>query len=433
MQAASGVKWMGLSAAVKVSLQFLQLAVLARLLTPSDFGLMAMVMVVTGFAQSFADMGISNAIIHRQDATREQLSSLYWLNIFAGILVFLLIVASMPLIVNIYNEQRLYSLLFWASLIFLIIPFGQQFQILLQKELQFNRLANVEITATAIGSAVAIVSAIKGQGVFSLVWGQLSLASAKTLLLMGSGWNKWRPDLRLRREDLKGYVRFGLFQMGERSVNYFSGQLDKLLIGALLGAQALGYYYVAYQLILRPFQLFNPILSRVAFPIFAKIQTDNKRLCEGYLELTSIIAMVLMPVYLGLIVLAEPLLTFLLGSGWDTSVSLLKVLAILGLLYSLGNPLGSLLLAKGRAEIGFYLNVLVMFLCAGAVWLGSSMGLMGIAWALVIVTAAMSPIDIWIRWRFVGMRPLAYIGAISPFLLFTCIVAAFIYCISLII
>jgi len=134
-KATDGVKWTGLSALITTVLQLLQILVVARLLQPEDFGLMSMVTVVIGFAQAFADMGISNAIIHRQDADRDQLSSLYWLNILAGIIVCVVTIALSPLIVSFYNQPRLSSLIIWGAIIFLVTPIGQQFQMLLQKEI----------------------------------------------------------------------------------------------------------------------------------------------------------------------------------------------------------------------------------------------------------------------------------------------------------
>lgn len=428
VQAARGSKWVGGGAIYNLLMQLLQLAVLSRFLEPADFGLVAMIMVVVGFAQVFSDMGISNAIIHRQDTTRKQLSSLYWLNIMAGCVVFALVVAVIPLIVNFYDEPRLEGLIFWAAFIFIIIPLGQQFQVLLQKELRFKILAKMEMAATTLGTVVAILAVINGQGVFSIILGQLSMVTARTSLLVGGCWGKWGPSLRFFKKDLTGYIGFGFFQMGERSISYFGKQLDKLLIGFFLGAQALGYYSIAHQLMLRPFQTFNPILTRVAFPVFSKMEKDNKRLSKNYLEVTRVIALVLMPVYLGMIILATPLLTVLLGEGWDTTISVFKVLAILGMFYSLGNPLGSLFLAKGRADIGFYMNLLALFLYGGAVWVGSTMGLNGIAWALVIVTAVVFfPIGFWVRWHLVGMRPLEYVKSFLPFLVFSCMVGVAIH------
>jgi len=420
IQAARGSKWIGGGAIYNLLMQLLQLAVLSRFLEPADFGLVAMIMVVVGFAQVFSDMGISNAIIHRQNTTRKQLSSLYWLNIMAGCVVFALVIAIVPLVVKFYDEPRLGSLIFWMAFIFIIIPLALQFQILLQKELRFKKLAKIEILANTFGTAVAVLSAINGQGVFSIIFGQLSMVIVRTVLLFGVGWKSWRPSLRFRRKDLTGYIGFGLFQMGERSVSYFGKQLDKLLIGAFLGAQALGFYSIAYQLMLRPFQVFNPVLTRVTFPVFSKIEADNDRLSRNYLEVIRVISLVLMPVYLGMIVLATPLLTVFLGKGWDTTISTFKVLAILGMFYSLGNPSGSLFLAKGRADIGFYMNLLALFLYGGGIWVGSTMGLNGIAWALVIVTAGVFfPIGFWVRWYLIGMKPLEYVKSFLPFLVFS--------------
>src|SRR5574341_2298515 len=133
-KAALGVKWTGAGTVITTGLRVLQLVVLARLLGPSDFGLMAMITVVIGFAQGFADMGVSNAIIHRQDNTRSELSSLYWLNMLAGLTVFALVMASSPLVAKFYGEPRLASLIPWPALVFLVIPLGQQFQALRSEE-----------------------------------------------------------------------------------------------------------------------------------------------------------------------------------------------------------------------------------------------------------------------------------------------------------
>lgn len=416
-QAMSGIKWTSVSAVAVSVLQILQLSVLTRLLSPHDFGLVAIVMVIIGFAQVFVDMGISNAIIYRQDTTHEQLSSLYWLNVIAGTVVFSLMVAFIPLFVRFYSEPRLSGLIFWAAFSFIIMPFAQQFQILLQKELLFNRLAKVEIVGTVLGTSVAILAAVLKQGAYSLVWGWLTNTIVRSLLLMGLGWKEWRPGFHFARVDLKGYTSFGLYQMGERSINYFSSNLDKLLIGRLLGATSLGYYSVAYQLMLRPMSLLNPMVTKVGFPLLSKIQHDNTRLNRGYLQMTEVISFMSMPVYLGMLVVARPLMHLLLGKGWDPSVTLFQILVFLGILYSLGNPIGSLLLAKGRADIGFWINIYRLAVYVIAIWTGSRWGINGVAWALLLSTAlALLPVDFWVRWYLVRMRPFDFIKSFAPFL-----------------
>jgi O-antigen/teichoic acid export membrane protein len=416
-QALSGVKWTSGATAITASLQFIQIALLARLLVPEDFGLMALAMIVIGFAQAYADMGMSSAIVHRQDATRQQLSSLFWLNILVGFGVFVVMLAVAPLLASLYEEPRLEVLIALAATVFLIAPAGHQFSMLMQKALRFDVLAVIDVSSTAVGFAASIVLAYNGQGVYSLVWGQLANAVTRSLILVNLGTRDWRPALRFRGGDLAGYVRFGAYQMGERTINFLGANLDKLLIGSLIGVHGLGIYNVAYQLVMKPMQVFNPIITRVAFPLFAMVQTDDARLRAGYLDAIRVIALVLFPVYVWMILLAEPLTLLVLGEGWSSAVTTVQILGVLAMFYSLGNPLGSLLLAKGRVEIGFYLNVWRAALFAIAIWTGVRWGVDGVASALVLATAfGMFPVGFWIRRLLVGIRPLEYVSAFGPML-----------------
>lgn len=390
-QAASGVKWTGASTVVTTGLQFLTLAVLARLLLPADFGLMGMMMVVIGLGQAFVDAGISNAIIHRQDVTRQQLSSLYWLNIMAGIVMFLLVWAATPLIVALFNEPRLAELVSWVAFTFLIIPVGQQFQILLQKELRFDSLAKIEVAAAVIGTATAIGTALMGQGVFALVWGALANAAARTLFLLVVGLKNWRPALRFKITDIRSYVSFGLYQMGERMINFLNSKLDYILIGSLLGAQALGFYTLAWNLIIQPVQKINPIITRVAFPVFAKLQDDNTRLRKGYMSTLNILSSVNFPYFFGLAAVASLAVPAVFGTQWLPSIMLIQILCAVGLLRSTGNPIGSLLLAKGRADWGFKWNLALMITQVPGIYTGAVIGgAVGVAVALVMLQIAYS-------------------------------------------
>ncbi len=416
-QALSGLTWTGGATLVCALLQVLQIAVLARLLQAEDFGLMALVMIVIGFMQAYSDMGISGAIVQRQDATIEQLSSLFWLNVLVGITVFGLILIGAPLMAHLYGEPKLDTLVSYAGLLFLIAPAGQLWRMLMQKGLRFGVLAMADVVASAAGAAVAITLAWGGQGVYALIWGQLASTTASTLILVMIGLRIWRPKLRLRRTDLAGYVRFGAYQMGERTINFLGTNLDKLLVGSLVGTQGLGLYNVAFQLVMKPMQLINPIVMRVAFPLFAIVQADNDRLRSGYLDVIRIVSLIMFPIYAGMIVLAEPLVLVLLGENWASLVPTFRWLCVLGFFYSLGNPIGSLLLAKGRVELGLYLNVLMIVLYSIAIWAGASGGTAGVAAGLVIATAfGLFPVGFWMRWVLVRMRPLDYTAAFTPML-----------------
>lgn len=368
------MKWTGVATIITTSLYLIQTAVLARLLSPEDFGLMAMIMVVLGFAQAYADMGVSKAIIHRQDITIPQLSSLYWLNVFSGLAVFAILAALRPVIVQLYGEPRLNDLLIWSAAVFLITPFGQQFQILLQKELLFNRIAVVDILSLGAGVALSIVCATWGHGVWSLIWGQLCATGVKMLMLAGIGVGRWRPAFRFRTSDLKGYLSFGFFQMGEGSINYFNSRLDQMLIGSLVGAQGLGYYNLAFNVVIAPIVKINPILTRVAFPVFSQVQSDHGRLKRGYMLVIRALSVVNFPLLCGVAVVAPLFVPVVFGPQWQPSVVLIQVLAVVALMKSIGNPVGSLLLAKGRADLGFYFNAMKLITQIPGIFLGAYLG-----------------------------------------------------------
>jgi O-antigen/teichoic acid export membrane protein len=385
-KAATAAKWTAISATISGLIQVTQLAILARLLSPSDFGLVATVMLVLGFAQIYLDMGISNAIIQRQDTSKEQLSSLYWLNIFAGWVVFAVTVAFTPLIVSLYKEPHLLTILPVAALLFLVGPPGTQFSLLLQKRLRFRTLAFVDIAASSSNALVAIAAATLHFGPLSLVLGQLFGAAISTLILISIGWRASRPMLRIRRKDIKGYAGFGLFQLGERTINFLGSRADQLAIGILLGPAALGYYSLAWNLIIQPVNRINPILTRVAFPLFSQVQHDNDRLKRGYLSLLNVLTAINAPILLGCAATAPALIPTIYGSQWTPSIVLVQILAGVGLLRSIINPIGVLQIAKGRVDMGFFWNLSGVIFEIVGVPLGAYLGgVLGVAVALLLI------------------------------------------------
>ena len=387
-RAAGGVKWTGASMVVTTIMQFGQLAVLTRLLPRADFGIMAMIMVVIVFGQAYADMGISNAIIWRQDTTRDQLSSLYWLNVLAGVAVFAVVLVLTPFVAAFYKQPALETYLPWSALVFLLVPFGQQFQMLLQKELRFRVIASIEMCSAALGAAVAILAALAGAGVYSLILGQLTSAAARAIGLAAVGWREWRPGVHFRFSDLHGYLGFGLYQMGERSISQLTANMDYLVIGRVLGATVLGVYSIAYQLVVMPIQKINPVLTRVAFPVFSLRQADSETLKRGYCQLSALLASCVLPVLAGLLVGAPVVVPVLFGPSWSAAIPLVQVLSVMSMFRTLSNPSGSILLARGRADLGFKINAVFAPIVLFAFVLAVHYGALGVAWAWVAITAS---------------------------------------------
>jgi lipopolysaccharide exporter len=385
-QATAGVKWTSVSSTLTATLQALKLVVLAHILKPEDFGLMAMVMITIGFVQAYADAGISSAIVHRQDTTTAQLSSLYWLNVMVGITLFAAVFVLAPLIAAFFNESRLSLLLRTTGLTFLILPWGKQFEVLLQKDLNFRKLALTQVAATAQSTAVAVIIAMLGYGVWALVWSQLSFVAFQAFVFVATGWGRHRVRLHFQKQDLNGYLSFGLYQMGERSINYFVQRIDQLILGYLLGAQTLGYYNFAFNIISITTSQINPVVTRVAFPLFAKVQEDAARLRRGYLMMVRMLTTLNAPLLIGLAVISPTAVPLVFGAQWTDAVVLLQLLSLAALLRSHANPIGSLLLAKGRADKGFRWNVLLIFVTGPAIFAGACVGEgIGAAIALIAV------------------------------------------------
>jgi O-antigen/teichoic acid export membrane protein len=166
-----------------------------------------------------------------------------------------------------------------------------------------------------------------------------------------------RPALLYRHKELEGFYGFGLYQMGERSVNYISAHIDKLLIGKMVGMQALGFYEMAWRLIIFPLQKINPIINKVAFPVYAMVQNDRAALEKYYSFNVKALSLVITPILAFLAFFSCDVVLVVFGEGWEQTASLIAILAFVGVGKALGNPGGALILAKGRADIGFWWNI----------------------------------------------------------------------------
>lgn len=400
-QTFSGVRWTTFSSLGRALLQFSQIAVLARLLAPEDFGLMALVMAIMTFLQIFADAGVSNAIIHHQDITHAQLSSLYWLNVSVSAGLAFVLLATSGWLADWYQQPELKYLLWFAGLTVLVGALAQQLRIVAQKNLRFNVLAKIELMSVAIGVSIAIITAISGVGVYALVFGALTTSLVGCCLAWWLLADGWRPTVRMRLSEIKHFLKFGAYMIGNNLANTFNSQVDVLLGSKLLGTQAVGLYSVPKDLNLRVAGVINPIVTQVGMPVMAKAQSDEALLKRVYLQTMRMTASVNFPIYVALGVFAPDIVLLMLGEQWVDSIPLLQIFAFWALLRSTGNPVGSLLMARGRADLSFKWNMVWLCIMPLAVFLGSQHGAIGMAFALVIVGV----FGYWPNWYFL-VRPL---------------------------
>lgn len=412
--AVSGMKWTGSATFISLVLQIGTIAILTRLLKPDEFGVMGMISVVIGFAVAFADMGISNAIIYKQDSTQDELSSLYWLNLGMGIALFILLLAAEPLVSAYFREPRLKTPYILCTFIFPILAAGQQFQAILQKNLEFGKLSKIQVISTLLGSVTSIILAFMGYGVTSLVFGQVILRGTNSILLIWSFRKSRFPSLRFNLDEIRDYLSFGLYQMGERAFNYLSSNVDYLIIGRFLGAELLGYYTLAYKIISIAVYRVNPIITRVAFPIFSKLQKDNEILRKGYARVVQLLSLVVFPFLIGAMVIGKPFVVAVFGEKWIPSILLIQIMALAGCLKTIINPSGSIILAKGRADIGFKWNLAATVVRVAVITWTCSLGLYAVAWAILIMQVIATTIMQAIVNKLIGMKYIEILKALEP-------------------
>ncbi len=372
------------------ALQFAQMAILARLLMPADFGLMAIVVSVTAFMQVFTDLGVSTAIIHYQEISQSQLSSLYWLNVTVGLTLMVLLMAASSLVSGaIFHQPALQPILILISVNFLFLAAGQQVRVMAEKALHFSVLAKVEILAALGGCATAVVWAWYSPTVYALVAGVLVNGLIQTSLLWMLASQGWRPAFRCHLGEIRQFLKFGGYIMANDFANSLYRQADILIGGKVFPAATLGIYSLPRGLSQNVAAVTNPIITRVGLPVMAKTQHDTSFLKSVYLKTMRMTASVNFPVYLTLAAFSREAVVIVFGKRWIESAPLLVFLAIFGMFRSCGNPAGSLILAVGKADLSFRWTLAVLFVELPILWFASHFGISGLAAGQAVLMAGL--------------------------------------------
>ncbi|MFY4783130.1 MOP flippase family protein [Aliarcobacter butzleri] len=379
-QAISGVKWTTFSSATNGILQLVQLMILARFLTTHDFGIMAILMVIIGFSQIFVDFGLSKAIIYKREISENQLSTLYWLNIIFSLFIFIFIYSISEFIVYFYEEPILKSYILIVSSVIIIQAFGLQFRALFQKELQFNILAKIDILSAIISFGLAIYLALFGYGIYALIFSVLSMAIVRTILLLYFGLKVHKPKFIFKLFEIKDFFVFGSYSTVNGIVSTIASRIDIILIGKLLGTDTLGLYSVIKELILRPAELINPIIAKVAFPTMSKVNDDLQKVKKIYLKLINYVASINFPIYVACLIFATEIIEIFLGEKWLDGVYIFQILSIWALIRSIGNPVGSLVMAVGKPQVEMYWNIFMMIFMPLIVLISSLWGIVGLSY-----------------------------------------------------
>ena len=397
-----GVFWTTAASVVRSVVSLLQVAVLTRFLEKSDFGIVAIASLFLGFTQIFLDLGISAGIIHKQDTTSQQYSSLFWLNIFTGVILTALLCACAPLVSRAYNEPELTRIVCLLSLTILFSSLGSQHRTVQQKKMRFKYISIIEMSTAVLSLLLAIWMAYEGWGVYSLVYSSLFHSASAGILFLIIGIIKDKNlSFHFKLSETYEYLKIGVFSIGSLVLDYFSRELDVFIISASLGKEATGVYSLCKRIVVALYGAVNPILIRVITPVFAIIQKEKERVRQLYYDIVESLAIINMPIYCLVAIFSLGILKFLYGDQYmDASL----VLAFISLTYGLnttGNPVGSLQIAMGRTDSGFYWTLCRIVATSIAVYVGARYGITAISLSLFLLSFIVNPLF----WR-VTIKPI---------------------------
>ena len=370
------------------------LMILARLLDPTDFGLLGMVTAFTGVLSLFRDFGLSAAAIQRANVTEVQSSTLFWINVLAGATLAAITAVLAPVVSHFYHEPRLYAVTWVAAIGFLVNGIGVQHSAILQRQMRFTALALIDVVALVCSSAIAIVAAMAGYGLWALVTTTVSLPLFTTCGLWFTA--SWIPGMPRRSAGLRSMMRFGGTVTLNSLVMYLASNGEKVLLGRYWGAEALGIYGRAYQLIRIPTDNLNSAVGDVAFSALSRIQDDPSRLRSYFLKGYSLVLALTLPITVSCAVFANDTVLVLLGPKWEAAASIFRLLAPTMLVFAISNPLGWLLTSIGMVGRGLKINLVLGPMMIGSYVIGLSYGPRGVAFAYsAVMTLWLVPGILW--------------------------------------
>lgn len=371
------IKWNLIGNTSQQLISIITISILAHLLSPNEFGLLAIVTVLTGFATIYSELGFGAALIQKRDVTQVHLSSVFWLNIFVGISLTGLFMALSPLIADFYNQSILLSITFVISLVLAIDSLNIVQRVQYMKHLDFRFLTIIGFVSGLTGSIVSIVAALKGLGVWSLVIQRLTSSLVTTAMIWSM--SNWRPSITFQLNALRDLWSFSLYYIGTQTLTYWTRNFDKLLIGGVLGSASLGAYNIAYSILLFPIRNVSQVISKVLFPALSTIQNEKERVKKIYLQVSSTIALVTFPTMLGLFALSEEFILTILGEKWIDTIDILNIFCFLGILQSVVALVGILYRSQGRTNLEFKVSLILRFNVIICIVIGINWGMLGVA------------------------------------------------------
>lgn len=364
-------------------LSFITNLVLAWYLSPEDFGVIGMLAIFITLSETFIDSGLGAALIQKKEPTELDYSTVFWSNLFISITLYIILFFTAPLISKFYNMDILTPVLRIKAIVLIIQGFRLIQTTRLQKQLNFKKISIIYLIASFISTVVAIISAIKGAGVWALVIKTLVDVFIRTLIFWIVG--KWKPLLKFSKESFKELFSFGGVMLSTSIIITIYSNCQALIIGKAFSAEELGYYTQAVKLEDIPTNAFEQIVNQVTFPIFSQLKDDIEKMKKGLQKIVISISYICFPMMIFFIVCATPIFHFLYPNKWEPAIPYFRYLCLVGMIVSVNTMNTNLIKATGRKGLYFRLQVIKRIVGIILIILSVYFGMIGLLIARVVI------------------------------------------------
>lgn len=406
-----GAGWVGLSQVAMQITRVVVAIVVARLLTPEDYGLAALTLVFASLVLVFSDFALGAALVQRKTVTEDDRSTAFWITVTCGALFMVLGIALSGPIADLYREPETQPLFAVLSLSFLITALGATQQSLMLREMAFRRLEVLTIFGALAGAPIAIVLAAAGAGAWAIIGQQLAVSFVTTVLMWRA--SPWRPTRRFSKASMRDLWSFSGFVVGHRLLYYIHANADRFIIGRFIGTAALGTYAIAYNVMLQPAARIGGPLQRLLGPAFSRMQDEPERIAVAWARVVRLLAAVSVPALAGLVVVAHEFVFVALGEKWESAATVIQVLAWVGILTALQSISSDVLMARDRTALLFRFSLVFVPVHVAAFAIGSHWGVVGVAAAYAISSTLVEPWFTVMAARVLGVSPMIIVRAIS--------------------
>jgi O-antigen/teichoic acid export membrane protein len=402
-----------LAQACKFAIQMASIMALARLVAPADFGLVAMVTVITGLLDKFRDGGLSMATIQRPQITQAQVSNLFWINIALGLVLTMLTLIGAPLIAWLYKQPQLINITAAYSTTFFIESAATQHSALLRRKMRFKELAVIDVQSMAVGVAIAIAAAWAGWGYWALVLMPLATSLSRTMHVWAV--TQWRPSWFQKGTGVQPMLSFGLHLTGAGLISHLASNLTPFVVGLIGGPLQLGLFNRSNTLAAIPATQILPPITQVLQPALARIANDPARFRRTALTFVRKSCLLAMFVTVIMFMTADWLVDIFLGPGWDGAIIYFRLLSIFAIVQTVGSIVATMLAAQGRPLALFQWTLIELSINAVSVIIGVGWGAMGVVVAYSLSGLLIRlPLLIFFASPYLYLKPSELAKAIFP-------------------